>query len=220
MRDNVMYHATVTGFGDSIYEPNVPKAEKVVKELALVPVEYRDHVVVRIDPIVPIGQGLWRAIGLYKWALNNHYRVRISFLDAYSHAMKRLKAIESAARDEVMEILKEDLSRDVRDSLHRSLDSYHLYEDINELYQGELHAPLEVRQDLLKKYFPEAEVCGEPGIECDGCVSQRACYVLKIPFAGGFKCQRPGCSCGAQKYELLKAKKRCAHGCWYCYHHD
>lgn len=220
MRDNVMYHATVTGFGDSIYEPNVPKAGRVIEALATVSVEYRNHVTVRIDPIVPTEAALWRPIGVYKWAINNHYRVLISFLDAYPHAMKRLKVIEQSAREGIMELLREGLQPDVQQRLARSYDEYQMYDRISSLYDGEFHAPLETRLKVWKDDFPEADVCGEPGIECAGCVGQRACDVLKVPFVGGFKAQRPECQCGAQKYELLKKKKRCAHGCWYCYHHD
>jgi len=42
-----------------------------------------------------------------------------------------------------------------------------------------LHAPLDIRQKYLK-LFPGAEVCGEPGLECTGCIS--ALDLVAIPY--------------------------------------
>jgi DNA repair photolyase len=79
------------------------------------------------------------------------------------------------------------------------------------------HAPLASRKEMAR-FFPGAEICGEPGMECTGCVSERDLRTLGIEppeSLGGF--QRPDCKCLAVKRELLKHRGQCASGCLYCY---
>ncbi len=81
------------------------------------------------------------------------------------------------------------------------------------------HAPIELRQKIAS-YFPDAEICGEPGMECTGCISKKDLEILKIDTKadlkiGGF--QREDCKCLACKVELLDNKRRCKSGCIYCY---
>lgn len=101
---------------------------------------------------------------------------------------------------------------------------------IEELYNGEFHAPLEERQKCLTAIMDAAEengycsveVCGEPGIESVSCLSQRDIDILgltdKITLIGN-KGQRGSCGCPANKTELLKVGKphRCENSCLYCF---
>ena len=90
-----------------------------------------------------------------------------------------------------------------------------------DLHPGEnnLHYPRDVRRKAAK-LFPDAEICGEPGLDCTGCISHFDYYALDIPIPAdfGLKRQRAACNCLAQKTELLSKKGRCAHGCLYCYY--
>lgn len=83
------------------------------------------------------------------------------------------------------------------------------------------HAPIELREKIAS-YFPDAEICGEPGMKCTGCVSEKDLKILRIdtdglnPKIGGF--QREECQCLACKIEMLSNNKiPCKSGCLYCY---
>lgn len=80
------------------------------------------------------------------------------------------------------------------------------------------HAQIELREKIAS-YFPDAEICGEPGMECVGCVSEKDLKILNIQEEsniGGW--QREECKCLACKIEMLNNNKRpCRGGCIYCY---
>jgi hypothetical protein len=65
----------------------------------------------------------------------------------------------------------------------------------------------------------DCEVCGEPGMDCTGCVSARdlAALGLQPPTSQATSSQRPACRCLAAKVELLANRRPCQHGCLYCY---
>jgi len=102
-------------------------------------------------------------------------------------------------------------------------------EGIKELYDGEFHAPLELRKKYAAKIeevahdggFEIVEACGEPGIESVSCLSQRDVDILdltdKIILEGSAE-QREGCGCPANKSELLRLRPhQCENKCLYCY---
>lgn len=90
---NSIVHATITGFGCTKVEPNVPSFEyssiyfnKLVEKLG------EDRVVLRIDPIIPTDKGVAVAYEVYKILhLNSNHktRVRVSFMDNYPHVKDR-----------------------------------------------------------------------------------------------------------------------------------
>lgn len=85
------------------------------------------------------------------------------------------------------------------------------------------HAPIELRKKIAS-YFPDAEICGEPDMECIGCVSEKDLKILNIdapPLKGYDRVkavQRPECKCLMYKTEILKTKGQCDHSCIYCYY--
>ncbi len=87
------------------------------------------------------------------------------------------------------------------------------------------HAPIELRKKIAA-FFPDAEICGEPGFECIGCVSEKDLKILNIDAKGllGYDriraMQRPECKCLIYKTEIFKKKGRCDHLCLYCYWKD
>ena len=79
------------------------------------------------------------------------------------------------------------------------------------------HAPIELRKKIAS-YFPDAEICGEPGFDCTGCISEKDLKILGIEadvIIGGW--QRKECKCLTYKIEMLDKKEQCQNRCLYCY---
>ncbi len=148
-----------------------------------------EKVVLRIDPIFLTKKGVERAINVMEIGAEiGVKRIRFSFLDLYPHVLKRFEK-----------------------------------------------AGLTIYQDaaLADKWFDEIEKksgisfesCGESSSDfpkitkyASGCVSQKDLDQMHTPIkAIGKSAQRASCRCCAQKTELLENRKRCAHGCLYCY---
>ena len=188
---NCIVHATITGHGNTIYEPSTPSflISKIMFE-KLVNVLGPERVVLRIDPIIPDERGPAIAINVYQQLhvnFSKKTRVRISFLDNYPHVKERF----------------------VNAGL-KPLDYY-------------FHAPIELRKKIAA-YFPDAEICGEPGFDCIGCVSNKDLEILKIRTdsvesydKAEKSLQREECQCLGYKTEMLKNKSMCRLRCIYCY---
>jgi DNA repair photolyase len=188
VKTNSVVHATITGHGGTIYEPNVPPLliskqyfHKLVEKIG------PERVVLRIDPIIPTDSGIAKAIFVYQQLHENmdkKTRVIISFLDNYSHVKDRFTEVGL-----------------------QPLDYF-------------FHSSLELRQKIAS-YFPDAQLCGEPGFDCVGCVSKKDLEIFGIeiletePKIGGF--QREECRCLAYKVEMLDKKMPCKSACLYCY---
>lgn len=86
---NCIIHATITGFGGSPLEPNVPnQIESLIAYKRLIQLYSADRVVLRIDPVIPTDEGIRIAEGVYKHR-DPQGRVRVSFLDLYPHVKAR-----------------------------------------------------------------------------------------------------------------------------------
>jgi len=84
---NVIVHCTITGLGGSKYEPGVAKPEVTLKAYERLVNKYGAlRIVLRIDPIIPTTKGTDIAYSIWQ---HNVSRVRISFLDMYSHVVER-----------------------------------------------------------------------------------------------------------------------------------
>lgn len=185
---NCIVHATITGLGGSIYEPNVHDVKESLYYFnKLCDSIGANKVVLRIDPIIPTKENIERALYVYTYFHTrrhdiNRTRVRISFLDNYPHVKQRF--------------IKAGLQP----------------------IPYNFHAPLELRKGILK-LFPDAEVCGEPGIPSIGCVSEKDLEILGIEIpknvVKGF--QRTECSCLSVKKEIFTERKQCENKCLYCY---
>lgn len=183
---NCIVHATITGLGGSVYEPNVPDSEESIYYFnRLCDVISSKRVVLRIDPIIPTKECVERALNIYRDLHTEQTyktRVRVSFLDNYSHVKQRF--------------IKAGL----------------------EPLPYNFHAPLELRKEILK-LFPDAEVCGEPGIKSIGCVSEKDLEILGVEMpknaVKGF--QRTECNCLSIKKEIFTKRKQCPNKCLYCY---
>ncbi|MGB8217351.1 MAG: DUF1848 family protein [Candidatus Methanoperedens sp.] len=86
---NCIVHATITGHGGTIIEPNVmPFSESKEMFRQLVTTLGVERVVLRIDPIIPTIEGVQKAMMVYT-ELSGKTRIRISFMDNYPHVKRR-----------------------------------------------------------------------------------------------------------------------------------
>jgi DNA repair photolyase len=89
----VIVHCTITGLGGTVIEPNVPKAEESIKGYAKFKSVLNFRAVLRIDPIIPTERGVQNAFTILSLAeeCSKINRIRISFLDNYSHVKERFR---------------------------------------------------------------------------------------------------------------------------------
>lgn len=201
---NIIFHVTCTGLSGTIFEPNTPPVNEILKSISNLNDFQKKHIVLRIDPICPPlftiqrqefdgDKYLANVYKILKFGADNNLRMRISFLDLYNHVLNRL-------------------------------EKYPVIKDcLKEAYENSLHLPLDVRTKCLNNFEEftkrKLEVCGEPGLACTGCVSKTDLDVLGIDLQKvvGQGAQRPSCACLALKKELIPIKKMCPHKCLYCY---
>jgi hypothetical protein len=93
-KPNIIVHTTITGWGATALEPNVPAPELALQGFTeLVSLLGVDRVVLRIDPVIPTDYGILTAKGVRDRA-TAATRVRVSFIDLYSHVKARLSRID------------------------------------------------------------------------------------------------------------------------------
>lgn len=185
---NVIVHTTITGFGGTKLEPNVPKPKKALEAYeGLIDLLGYERVVLRIDPIIITEKGLSVARAVLSAARKiAQTRVRISFLDMYPHVVKRF----SEAGIQVP-------SKNFHFAKTTRLMTYRM---LNQVIR-----PWKV------------EVCGEPDLPVTGCISIADCQTLGVNPVEKDGGQRLSCACLGNKYELLSSKNQCQHFCLYCY---
>jgi DNA repair photolyase len=195
---NIIVHCTITGYGGTILEPGVPEVKHAINGMgALSNWLGLRRLVLRVDPII-LGKGpeygpdgefstSRRITDVFAQAYDANLRgvrIRVSFLDMYSHVIARFKK--------------------------RGIP----------LPYESMHLPVEVRKTWLKNFGSIFEVCGEPGIECTGCISAKDCKILHVEPKQDKCGQRLACACLAMKYELLQNRHPCLHNCTYCFWRD
>lgn len=187
VKHKVIVHATITGMGGSIIEPNVPKMEWSINQLKkLIDSGFpASQVVLRVDPIIPTESGINLATRVINAASGlGISRCRISVLDVYPHVQARF-------RQAGMEIQPYNLS-DAYAAIVKALEPYKNiweFEACAENVPFRLGCISQKDADILKS---------------------------KVVLMGN-KGQRRGCLCPRNKSELLSHKSQCPHGCLYCY---
>ena len=87
---NIIVNCTITGYGHTSIEPNVPYPCDSINAMYLIGNKIgADKVVLRIDPIIPTPKGIEKSMEVF--SKNAGYRVRISFLDNYDHIKTRFR---------------------------------------------------------------------------------------------------------------------------------
>lgn len=191
-KPNIIVHCTITGFGETKIEPNVPETAISLEGYSkFINLLGKDRVVLRCDPVIPTEKcAVFAATAVMSKALST--RIRFSFLDLYSHVKQRF--IDAGVGIDKLGIKD--------GSLHAGLASR-----------------LELVQ-LMKQHVADPSMlsaCGEPGVQSEPCVSKRDCDILGVELMPSTSKQRFACHCAANKTELLKTRGQCKHGCLYCY---
>ena len=196
----VIIHATCTGLGGTVFEPNVPDCRVQLSGIRKL-IDHgfpKERIVLRIDPIVPTTDGLAAADAVIRTAkamgLLPGIRVRVSVFDQYKHVVARFKAA----------------------GIHLPYPEGNFYA-----------SPAQFRQvsNLLASH-PDVtfETCAEktlrgPNIVRMGCVSHKDLELMGLPTPDmPVNMQnRGGCLCLACKTELLECRHPCKNFCRYCY---
>lgn len=208
-KDKLIIHATFTGYGRSVLEPNVPPPyDEFDAIMALEQAGFpKEKIVIRIDPIIPTTKGIDMAKSVFKTFMDVGFsRFRMSIIDMYPHVRERFKEAglplpygergfyPSAKQVRAVDKMLEDVERYWFNIGNRALF-----------------------RDVLR-----IESCAEPGLKnaCQcGCISEYDMNLLGLterePDSFGY--QRKNCMCYSGKTELLKRKEKCPHGCLYCY---
>lgn len=198
-KDKIILHLTVTGMGSTRIEPFVPTPQKTLEKLhKLLDGGFpTDHIVLRVDPIVPTIKGLNTATSVLRLFRGlGIKRVRISFLDNYKHVRERFKEIG-------VELYNGEFHAPLKERLKCLTAIKYCAEECG---------------------YESVEACGEPGIDSIPCLSQKDIDILgltdEITLEGSAE-QRKSCGCPANKTSLLRVKPhRCDNKCVYCYWRD
>ena len=188
-KDKIIVHATITGMGGTVIEPNVPDLNlSYYKVLNLIKAGFPlEQIVLRIDPIIPTGKGLHTANEvLLLFKDTGIKRVRVSFCDMYKHVKERFK------------------KAGIKIPYNYS-PTKEMIKNTTELFES------------YSNYY-DFETCAEELPFQVGCISQKDMDVLNLNHSlKGSSNQRKGCMCPSNKLELLNYPTRCKHKYLYCY---
>ena len=91
-QDKVIVHVTITGLGNTKYEPNVPAPKVTIQQFKKIQeITGPDRTVLRIDPIIPTEQTIGKAVGVFNNLSNIKHRTRVSIIDNYQHVRARFE---------------------------------------------------------------------------------------------------------------------------------
>lgn len=194
-KEKILLHATITGWGNTKIEPNVPDPETEKNYIMnLIENDFeKEHLVWRVDPIIPTPEGYERLEKTFDMLeQTNILRARISVLDAYNHTKRRMK-------DAGYPLPYQGFSP--------SKDEFRKIDEI-------------LLKRKQKGWFIES--CAEPFLtvpEKTGCVNKDDAKLFGITIDTNDinKQNRFGCLCCSAKTELLTKRQQCPHKCAYCY---
>lgn len=201
----VMLHATCTGYGGTILEPHVPNyAAQLTSITHMIQHGFpQDHIVLRIDPIIPTSEGVDTATKVLDAAASMNIipgcRVRISILDEYRHVKARLAAA--------------GLPQNFPGQFTANLEQRQYLTDALKPYAKQFGIQFEC---CAEKYLTD------PIFVHQGCISHADLRTMGLPVENMSvnPQNRNGCLCLSCKHELLNNKHRCPHQCLYCYWQD
>ena len=209
-KNKLIYHCTLTGFGGTILEPNVPVPSLVIKNLKrLVKNGFpSSQIVIRVDPILP----------LYLYDVLLHNTTCGDWIRYLIHeVMVPLKITR-------MRYSYLDIKQNVRDRFYNAgieLPSTYTL-PLSEIYEVERL----LQTYSLNQWGIVFESCGERDALDNNkvsCVSEKDFNLLNISVEECIPRKyfiRPFCRCLNNKYELLNSKYRCGYKCLYCYWPD
>lgn len=203
---NLLIHIGCTGWGGTWLEPNVPPYQIQLEQLQkLLDSGFpADHIVLRIDPIIPTAYGLTAADNVLHAFSNMNTgirRVRISLLDEYKHVKERIRNLNHTPF----------YGNSFYPSLAMRQKTAALLANYPNLQFETCAEPVFVRDTRL------------PNLKEQGCISETDLKLFGLtpdPAMLTNMQNRNGCHCLACKTELLSKKHRCPHQCVYCYWKD
>lgn len=197
VKDKVILHASCTGYGGTILEPNLPTYQKqldTVKELIQRGFP-KEQIVIRIDPIIPTEKGINLVRDVVEYIKDDVQRFRVSVIDMYSHVITRFQNAGIPLPFEGFQASEDQF---------KALDS--------------------TLKELKEKYNLVFESCAEiflPSVIQTGCVGEKDLNILGLELEDdSLKHQRPGCLCCSAKTEMLERKCQsygCPYKCLYCF---
>lgn len=197
-KDKIILHATCTGMGGTMIEPNVPDYTRQLAQVSkLIELGFpKERIVVRVDPIVPTEKGLKTAQKVIDASPIKHFR--ISALDMYPHVRNRF--------------IEKGVPLPYGNNFQASAEQF---ENMRKWLASQ-------DKNYIFETCAEANLAGTPNVNTIGCVSERDLRLLGLPTDGNYQVgmQRRTCLCLSCKTELLSNKNRCPHGCLYCYWKD
>lgn len=200
VKEKVILHASCTGYGGTIVEPNLPCFQKQLDNIReLIARGFpQKQIVVRIDPIIPTKKGIQLVRTIVEYIQTDIKRFRVSVIDMYPHVAKRFTENHLPLPFEKFQANAEQFS-----DLNKELE------------------------DLQKEYGVVFESCAEiflNSVKQTGCVGKDDIKLLGLELddtTDSLKGQRPGCLCSSAKSEMLEGLKcdnyGCAYKCLYCY---
>lgn len=219
----IILHVTCTGWGESYIEPNAFNPYDQIHAMKMLTYEGfpLKNCVLRIDPIIPTMEGIFRAkqilyaasfAGFFEYP-NDVPRIRFSVLDNYPHVRQRFAAAGGPELyDGAFQAPEKDLLR-----LHMALHEIH----------QELSAYCSVPYfETCAETFTQKYVASHkdaPFKANVGCLSETDLRIMgftdeQIKTVTGINPQnRSGCHCLSCKTELLEHRHPCQNGCLYCY---
>lgn len=200
----LIVHATCTGWGGTVFEPNVPSYKDQINSLAKLHEEGfpLENCVLRIDPIMPTEKGLQKVRDVISYAEERGIlpkaRLRISVYDEYKHVKERLRKARFG-------------------SLYPGSQFYastEQFKQIAELFSEYDYTFYTCAEPVLLRYGKKGQ------IKASGCISKQDLQIMGLNIPDEMpvnKQNRSGCLCLSCKTELLTERKQCPHKCIYCY---
>lgn len=197
-KHKVIIHATCTGMGSTVVEPNVPTYTQQLSQVSkLIAAGFpANQITVRIDPIIPTEKGLQTAQKVID--ASPVRRFRFSVLDAYPHVRARFTAAGIK--------LPYGNSFQASNAQFDMLKNWLAGQSPNDTFEC----------------CAEDRLLNLPNVQATGCVSEKDINLLGLTLDAVYPTglQRKACRCLSCKTELLTHKQRCPHGCLYCYWKD
>lgn len=202
---NIIIHAGCTGMGETVMEPRVPDYKTQLQGITKLLQQGfpADHIVLRIDPIIPTDEGLIIVKNVLDdfVALNTGItRVRFSMLDMYKHVVTRLQ----------------------EQNIQPFWNGFHAPKWMQEKLETLLasYPTLYFESCAEDNFVMSTKAENITGCGCIGSYDLELFQLKPDKVMYENMQNRNGCHCYSCKTELLNQKYRCPHQCLYCYWRD
>lgn len=191
-KNRIILHATCTGLGSTIYEPNVPHPGFQIKAIEYL-IQHgfpKQQIVHRLDPIILSDETIKaHMLALQYFSDLGISRCRYSFCDFYEFVRNRFTRAGIP---------------------------------VPQNFSYSKMSMQQFRNEMIKKFpHISFESCCEPNLpDASGCISQKDLDILGVSSIQliGTKSSRRNCLCPMNKFELIRdVPGKCGHNCIYCF---